>query len=123
MDVEHFHEVNATHGHLIGDAVLVEIAAALAAAAAEGEIVARVGGDSFGIFFPLVRSRAWLHERIAAYRAVFDVPMGLGDRDGKDTLAVRGNVGVAVTPGDAPTFDALLFHAEGRARSHAPAER
>ena len=116
VDVEHFHEINATHGHLIGDAVLVEIAAALAGTAAEGEIVARVGGDSFGIFFPAVRSRTWLDDRITAYRAVFDVPMGLGDRDGKDTLAVRGNVGVAVTPGAAATFDALLFDAEGNAR-------
>lgn len=119
VDVERFREINATHGHLIGDAVLVEVAAALAGAAGEGEVVARVGGDSFGIFFPEVRSRAWLEQRIATFRAVFDAPMGLGDRDGKDTLNVCGTVGVAVAPGDAMTFDALLFHAEGNARSHA----
>jgi diguanylate cyclase (GGDEF)-like protein len=115
VDLTHFHEVNETYGHLIGDAVLVEVAAALAGAAREGEIVARVGGDSFGIFFPAVASRAWLEARVATFGAVFDIPMGLGDREGKDTLSVSGHVGVGVAPADGKTFDELLFRAEGRA--------
>lgn len=115
VDVAAFHKLNETHGHLIGDAVLVEVAAALAGTAAEGEIIARVGGDSFGIFFPAVADRAWLNERVAAFRAVFNVPMGLGDREGKDTLRVSGHVGLGVAPADGATFDELLFRAEGRA--------
>jgi hypothetical protein len=46
--------------------------------------------------------------------------MGIGDREGKESVRVSATVGVALTPKDAPTFDELLLCAE--ARSGAPAE-
>ena len=62
IDVLRFHEINETRGHLTGDAVLVEVAAGLSAQATGDEIVARVGGDSFAVFFPDVPSHDWLME-------------------------------------------------------------
>jgi diguanylate cyclase (GGDEF)-like protein len=115
FDLIGFHRINETHGHLTGDAVLVEVAAALNAQAREGEIVARVGGDSFGIFFPNASSREWVAERVATYAAVFGRPMSIGDREGKETVPARAAFGLAFAPADAATFDEALFRAEGRA--------
>jgi len=115
VDLVRFHELNEAYGHLIGDAVLVEVAAALAAEAQNDEIVARVGGDSFAAFFPSVSSRAELMERIARYSAVFEVPMGIGDREGKESVLASGAIGVALAPHDGTTFDELFFRAESRA--------
>jgi diguanylate cyclase (GGDEF)-like protein len=120
VDLAGFHKINQAYGHMIGDAVLVEVGAALSATARDEELVARVGGDSFGIFFPSAVSRAAVLERVAAYGAVFDRPMGIGDREGKESVRASATIGVALTPKDAPTFDELLLCAE--ARSGAPAE-
>ena len=47
VDVDHFKEVNDTHGHEVGDEVLVRIASALRAEVRESDVVARWGGDEF----------------------------------------------------------------------------
>ncbi|MGA2395569.1 MAG: diguanylate cyclase [Candidatus Lustribacter sp.] len=117
VDVDGFHRINQTYGHMIGDAVLVEVGAALAAAARDDEIVARVGGDSFGVFIPSAASRAVVAGRVVAFGAVFERPMGIGDREGKDSVPVSAVAGVALAPQDAATFDELLLCAEARTGS------
>jgi len=42
--------------------------------------------------------------------------MGLGDREGKESLHVSGRIGFAQAPADGTTLDELLLHAEGWAR-------
>jgi diguanylate cyclase (GGDEF)-like protein len=109
--------LNETYGHLTGDAVLVEVAAALTSKALEGEIVARVGGSTFAIFFPSAPSRDWVAEAVQRFGATFDARMGIGDREGKESLPVSARIGFARAPDDAQTFDELLLSAEGRART------
>src|SRR5674476_501327 len=46
IDLDRFKEANDTYGHLIGDAVLVEVARRLQTAAGEA-FLARIGGDEF----------------------------------------------------------------------------
>lgn len=47
IDVDHFKEVNDTHGHAAGDKVLQAVAQRLNEAAGDSAIVARLGGDEF----------------------------------------------------------------------------
>ena len=47
VDVDHFKSINDTHGHLVGDAVLVEIAARIRRALREIDAVGRYGGEEF----------------------------------------------------------------------------
>ncbi|WP_160142879.1 sensor domain-containing diguanylate cyclase [Cellulomonas algicola] len=52
LDVDHFKAVNDTHGHAVGDAVLVAVGRELAASAARGETAARLGGEEFVLLLP-----------------------------------------------------------------------
>jgi diguanylate cyclase (GGDEF)-like protein/PAS domain S-box-containing protein len=49
LDVDHFKQVNDTHGHAAGDAVLVEFAHRLRKSVRAPDIVARLSGDEFAI--------------------------------------------------------------------------
>ena len=52
MDLDHFKQVNDTHGHQVGDRVLEHAARVLAAETRTGELVARVGGEEFAMLLP-----------------------------------------------------------------------
>lgn len=49
IDVDHFKTINDRHGHLVGDAALVEIARRIRSVIRPGAVVARLGGDEFGV--------------------------------------------------------------------------
>lgn len=51
-DIDFFKKVNDRHGHAAGDAVLQAVAAALQSQARASDVVARVGGEEFGLLFP-----------------------------------------------------------------------
>ncbi len=52
IDVDHFKRVNDTFGHLAGDEVLREVAAAMSANVRDVDVVARYGGEEFAIVLP-----------------------------------------------------------------------
>ena len=47
LDVDHFKQINDTHGHAAGDAVLQTLAAIFGKRCRDADMVARVGGDEF----------------------------------------------------------------------------
>ncbi len=49
LDLDHFKRINDTHGHQVGDRVLVEVAARLEHAVRDTDTVARLGGDEFAV--------------------------------------------------------------------------
>ena len=49
IDVDNLKSVNDTHGHGVGDTLLIAIAKALLASVRKSDIVARIGGDEFAI--------------------------------------------------------------------------
>lgn len=49
IDIDHFKELNDTHGHAMGDALLIQIASRLQGLLRRNDTVARLGGDEFVI--------------------------------------------------------------------------
>ncbi len=58
IDVDRFKDYNDRHGHLVGDEVLAAVAAALAGAVRETDVVARYGGEEFVVLLPATPSAA-----------------------------------------------------------------
>src|SRR3954447_16351967 len=52
LDIDHFKQLNDTHGHVVGDAVLRQVAAALRECGREYDTVARYGGEEFAAVLP-----------------------------------------------------------------------
>jgi len=106
IDVDNFKQINDTHGHIVGDQVLIELARACREQVRPGDIVGRYGGDEFTVMVPgITSSRAvQLADQLARPAACV-----LGC-DGKP-LAYRVSIGIAeCLPGeDLPT---LLMHAD-----------
>lgn len=47
LDIDHFKEINDTHGHPVGDEMLVEASRRLARCVRKNDIFGRIGGDEF----------------------------------------------------------------------------
>lgn len=52
MDLDHFKQINDTHGHSVGDEVLVHISKVLKRSLRDQEIVCRFGGEEFAALLP-----------------------------------------------------------------------
>jgi diguanylate cyclase (GGDEF)-like protein len=112
VDVNAFREINESYGHMIGDAVLVEIGNALQHRATSTEFVARVGGDVFGVYIPDPPSLEFIRSRALDFAEVFARGFSTGDRDGKGFIARTASLGIAVAPADGPKIDTILSHAD-----------
>jgi diguanylate cyclase (GGDEF)-like protein len=113
LDLDDFKDINDTHGHDTGDAVLQEVARRIRDAVPERALVARLGGDEFAVCAPAA-PQAQLGERLLA---VFDEPVVLGPR----SFTVTASIGVVLV--DAATassavalshVDVAMYQAKGR---------
>jgi len=102
LDVDHFKNVNDTHGHLVGDFVLQRLAKLAQGTIRTEDVFARYGGEEFGIICRGVslESAGILGERIRAI--VAGAPFEVDDVK----LPVTVSVGVATFP-DAKVEGAL----------------
>jgi diguanylate cyclase (GGDEF)-like protein len=109
IDLDHFKEVNDTHGHAAGDEVLREAAGRLRHLSREHDLIARLGGDELVVVLEGVHSEdegERFAERILnALRRPFDI--------GGDTTAnVGASIGLAFYPDDANNAADLMTCAD-----------
>jgi diguanylate cyclase (GGDEF)-like protein/PAS domain S-box-containing protein len=104
VDLDSFKEANDTYGHLIGDAVLCEVARRLRAAAG-GAFLSRLGGDEFALIVADDTQPAALAERLlAAFADGFEVE--------DHRLKLVASIGVAIYPTDGADAKILMTNAD-----------
>ena len=120
FDIDHFKQVNDTHGHLTGDYVLKEIAKRLSQRIRREELLARYGGEEFAAVLPETGRTGALEFGEQIRQIVAREPF---EFEG-DKLPVTISVGVAVfetQPVDAGTFiklaDENLYKAKRAGRN------
>jgi diguanylate cyclase (GGDEF)-like protein len=108
VDVDHFKRYNDTFGHAAGDALLMEIANALGAAARGTDFVARFGGEEFVVVLPHTDREGALVAATKLLEAVRHLH--------EDALVLSGqvtaSVGVATFPHDGDTPERLFERAD-----------
>jgi diguanylate cyclase (GGDEF)-like protein/PAS domain S-box-containing protein len=108
LDLDHFKEVNDTHGHDAGDILLKETAGRLNAALRTGDTVSRFGGDEFALILPDLE--AIENATLVAQKIVekFLKPFIIGAYQ----LVVTTSIGIAVYPDDGIDEAILLKNAD-----------
>jgi diguanylate cyclase (GGDEF)-like protein len=108
FDVDHFKQVNDTHGHLAGDALLKHVAAVLAAGNRSSDRVGRIGGEEFVV---LLAEQDRTGALAAANRLREEVAASGLTYDGR-TLQVTMSGGLALYPEDGADWDPLFTVAD-----------
>ncbi len=80
MDIDHFKQINDSHGHAVGDLVLVEVAKRLRATVRDSDMVMRWGGEEFLVYSP--RANAAQLQRLAErlLHAIGGTPVASGEQ-------------------------------------------
>lgn len=108
IDLDGFKPVNDTHGHAIGDQLLVMVAGRLRGGVREADTVARLGGDEFVVLLEDGRDDSHF-ERIAAHLVgELSQPYSVG----KHQVIISASIGIASFPADGDEAQTLLKHAD-----------
>ena len=108
LDLDRFKPVNDTHGHEVGDRLLIEVARRLQAQMREGDLVARLGGDEFVV---LLAGRHAPAQLAAMAQRLCDAVRQPFTQAGP-VISVDASVGIARCPDDGQTLTELLRHAD-----------
>jgi diguanylate cyclase (GGDEF)-like protein len=103
IDIDHFKNLNDTHGHLVGDNVLRQIASALRECGREYDTIARYGGEEFAAVLPGCSSALAVQVAERLRRAV---------EEGPTDVPVTASAGVATYPYDGVDVEGLLGAAD-----------
>ena len=110
IDLDGFKEINDTHGHPAGDAVLVQAVRAITTAIRQGDLLARSGGDEFLLILP--------RTSIQAAKAIADrVRTGIEYtrfryRRDRPPVRLTASIGVAVAEDARVNRTELVNHAD-----------
>jgi diguanylate cyclase (GGDEF)-like protein len=107
LDLDGFKQVNDTHGHALGDALLVAVAERLAHIVRQGDTVGRLGGDEFLVLTQA--DTAELEPLMQRLRTELTAPY--------DVLGLRVGVGISMgraTSDDTPDPARLIAAADAR---------
>ncbi len=122
LDIDHFKQVNDTHGHASGDLVLKAVAKALLECVRPMDMVARVGGEEFAIVMPNCPAAFGeaVAERVRRRVEAMPVPIGASQQ-----IRVSVSIGGAFAPQwvrSSPALwieraDVQLYRAKGEGRN------
>lgn len=112
LDLDHFKQVNDTHGHLAGDLALKKVAHHLMSNTRKDDIVSRFGGEEFVVLMRDVGQRKARELAEQMRKGIEAIPIKIANTEFKVTVSV----GVASVGGGSivefKNFDQLIDHAD-----------
>ena len=110
IDMDGLKQINDTHGHRIGDAVLVEFSNRLKMVTRVTDTAARLGGDEFGVILTPLESTDGIDHAAQRIEAKIAPPFVFED----GSYHLRASIGCALVPVDGTEPDQLLEVADQR---------
>ncbi|MCD5401755.1 sensor domain-containing diguanylate cyclase, partial [candidate division NPL-UPA2 bacterium] len=107
-DIDHFKEYNDKYGHLVGDAVLKDIAHLLEEGVREIDLVGRYGGEEFSLLLAETSKESALQVAERLRLSVEEHQFKAYDEVGKATISI----GLATFPEDAQEAESLIDKAD-----------
>jgi diguanylate cyclase (GGDEF)-like protein len=116
LDLDGFKQVNDTHGHDVGDELLVCVGRRLAAVAIGGELAARLGGDEFCLLLSALPADADSADRWVRARAetIANALAGWYELSGR-RVRIGASAGLADAPASSPAGLSGLLRAADQA--------
>ncbi len=108
IDLDHFKEVNDTHGHLVGDDLLIEVARRIRECTRDSDTVARLGGDEFTVILTQLEDSKFAEVVAQKIINCMTEPFVLGE----DVVYVSASIGITLYPDDAIEVEQLLKNAD-----------
>ena len=97
IDVNGLKGINDTHGHLAGDAALIHVAKLLSRLIRSTDVLARIGGDEFGLILDHLDHNSAIETADRLARCIADNPLDIGGT----LVRIDAAIGVAtILPGD-----------------------
>jgi len=113
IDLDHFKEINDTHGHVAGDEVLCAIAQTLSTEARTYDLVCRYGGEEFLMLLPDTTTVEAVTVADRVRRRINELALPVTSQH-RDAVVNRltASIGVAVHPRHGQALDELLRAAD-----------
>ncbi|MBN45722.1 MULTISPECIES: bifunctional diguanylate cyclase/phosphodiesterase [unclassified Methylophaga] len=108
LDLDDFKPVNDTHGHNIGDLLLIDVADRLRASVREEDTISRFGGDEFAILFRDISSYEQCEQLLTRLHQTLAEPYWIDNQ----RIVISASSGIALYPMDNVDLDTLLRHAD-----------
>ena len=107
IDLDDFKSINDTHGHLVGDAILQEVAKRISSVVRDSDTFSRLGGDEFTVIMHSVGTKADASTLAEKILRIFDTPFIVDEREHPLSCSIGISCGV-----DAETSEDLLENAD-----------
>lgn len=108
IDIDNFKQINDTHGHLYGDAVLSNLARNMIDSFRETDILGRIGGDEFLLFLKGVSTLDGAQVNAVKILQLF----GRLKVNGKQHHDISCSIGISMFPADGSDFTTLYQRAD-----------
>jgi diguanylate cyclase (GGDEF)-like protein len=112
VDLDGFKNINDTHGHQAGDAVLHAVATRLAHNARTDDTVSRYGGDEFLCLLTPLHAQKDISMIAAKILEAIRAPCEVRVGDALLTLNLEASIGISVFPHNGDTAAALIKRAD-----------